>query len=70
MEIPLVMQQVTPTENLDDHSTLPTSNTWTCEQNNPSNAYCVIPSSGQVNFNNKLFSYAVLTVAALDEDSE
>ena len=61
------MQQVTPTENLDDHSTLPTSNTWTCEQNNTNNAYYVIPSSGQVNNNNKNNSYAVLTVAESDE---
>ena len=62
MEIPLV-NQVTPIENLDDHSTLPSSNTWACEQNNATNAYYVTLSSGQVNNNNKNNSYAVVPVA-------
>ena len=65
MEIPLVMEQVTPLENLDDHSTLPTSNAWACEQNNATNAYYVTVGSGQVNNNNKNNSYAVVPVAAL-----
>ena len=65
MEIPLVMQQVTPTENLDDHSTLPTSNAWACEQNNATNAYNVTLSSGAVDYNGKSGSFAVVPVAAL-----
>ena len=59
------MQQVTPTANLDDHSTLPTSNTWACEQNNATNAYNVTLSSGAVNNYGKYSSYAVVLVAAL-----
>ena len=53
-----------------NRSPLPTSNTWACEQNNTTYAYCVVPSSGQVGNVNKGSSCAVLTVAALDEDSE
>lgn len=63
MEIPLVMEQVTPLENLDDHSTLPSGNAWACEQNNATNAYYVTVGSGQVNNNNKNNSYAVVPVA-------
>ena len=61
------MQQVTPTANLDDHSTLPTSNAYACEQNNANNAYYVTLSSGQVNNNNKNNSYAVVPVAESDK---
>ena len=61
------MQQVTPTANLDDHSTLPTSNAWACEQNNATNAYNVTLSSGAVNNNNKNNSYAVVPVAESDK---
>ena len=61
------MQQVTPTENLDNHTTLPTSYSWTCEQNNTNNAWYVMPSSGQVNNNNKNNSYAVWAVAESDK---
>ena len=59
------MQQVTPTANLDDHSTLPTGNAYACEQNNTNNAYYVTLSSGQVNYGSKSNSYAVVPVAAL-----
>ena len=65
MEIPLVVLQVTPTANLDDHSPLPTSNAWACEQNNATNAYNVTLSSGAVNSSGKNGSYAAVPVAAL-----
>ena len=61
------MQQVTPTENLDDHSPLPTSNAYACEQNNAGNSYYVILSSGQVNNYTKNVSYAVVPVAESDK---
>ena len=61
------MQQVTPTANLDDHSTLPTGNAYACEQNNTNNAYYVTLSSGAVNNNNKNNSYAVVPVAESDK---
>ena len=63
MEIPLVMQQVTPTANLDDHSTLPTGNVWAMQENNANNQYYVTLSSGQVNNNNKNNGNSVRCVA-------
>ena len=59
------MQQVTPTANLDDHSTLPTGNAYACEQNSTNGAYYVALSSGQVTYNSKGNSSAVVPVAAL-----
>ena len=46
-------------------TTLPTSYSWTCEQLSTSGAWCVMPSSGQVNNYNKFTSCAVWAVAAL-----
>lgn len=65
MEAPLE-KQVTPIESLDDHSTLPTGNTWSCQQNNANNAYYVVVTSGSVNNNNKNNTYAVVPVAESD----
>ncbi len=48
-----------------NRTTLPTSFSWTCEQNNTNYAWCVVPPSGQVNYNSKNYSYAVWAVAAL-----
>ena len=48
-----------------NHSTLPTGNTWTCQQNNANNAYYVTIPSANVNNNNKNNTYAVVPVAAL-----
>ena len=48
-----------------NRGTLPTSNSWTCQQGNASNAYCVaIPSANVVNYY-KTNPYAVVPVAAL-----
>lgn len=47
----------------DDHSTLPTSNSWSCQQNNANNANYVTIPSGNVNNNNKNNTYAVVPVA-------
>jgi len=49
-----------------NHSTLPTGNTWTCQQNNANNAYYVTIPSANVNNNNKNNTYAVVPVAELD----
>ena len=48
-----------------NRSALPTSYSWTCQQNNAINAYYVVPSSGQVNSISKSVSYAVVLVSAL-----
>ena len=65
METPLD-NQVTPTASLDDHSTLPTGNSWTCQQNNANNAYNVTIPSASVNNNNKNNTYTVVPVAESD----
>ena len=65
METPLD-NQVTPTASLDDHSTLPTGNSWSCQQNNANNAYYVTIPSANVNNNNKNNTYAVVPVAESD----
>ena len=46
-------------------STLPTGNTWTCQQLNTSNAYYVTIPSANVYYNSKHSAYAVVPVAAL-----
>ncbi|MBQ4394394.1 MAG: hypothetical protein II825_03765 [Paludibacteraceae bacterium] len=66
METPLENHQVTPTASLDDHSTLPTGNSWSCQQNNANNAYYVTIPSANVNNNNKNNTYAVVPVAESD----
>lgn len=48
-----------------NHSTLPTSNAWTCQQHNASNAWYVTIPSANVNNPNKNYTYAVVPVAAL-----
>ena len=47
--------------------TLPTGNTWTCQQNNANNAYYVTIPSANVNNNNKNNTYAIVPVAELDK---
>lgn len=47
--------------------TLPTGNTWTCQQNNANNAYYVTIPSANVNNNNKNNTYAVVPVAELNK---
>lgn len=47
--------------------TLPTGNTWTCQQNNANNAYYVTIPSANVNNNNKNNTNAVVPVAELDK---
>ena len=66
METPLENHQVTPTASLDDHSTLPAGNSWSCQQNNANNAYYVTIPSANVNNNNKNNTYAVVPVAESD----
>ena len=46
--------------------TLPTANSWTCQQNNANSAYCVTIPTANVNNNNKNNTYAVVPVAELD----
>ena len=58
--------QVTPIASYDDHSTLPTGNSWSCQQNNANNAYYVTIPSANVNNNNKNNTYAVVPVAESD----
>ena len=58
--------QVTPSASYDDHSTLPTGNSWSCQQNNANNAYYVTIPSANVNNNNKNNTYAVVPVAESD----
>ena len=66
METPLDKIQVIPTASLDDHSTLPTGNSWSCQQNNANYAYYVtIPSAYVNNYYSKNSTYAVVPVAAL-----
>ena len=49
-----------------NRSPLPTGNTWTCQQNNAGSAYYVtIPSANVSNGSGKLYTYAVVPVAAL-----
>ena len=48
-----------------NRSTLPTGNTWTCQQSNAVNAYCVTIPSAHVGSTNKTNAYAVVPVAAL-----
>ena len=66
METPLE-NQVTSPASLDDHSTLPTGNSWSCQQNNNNNAYYVTIPSGSVNNNNKNNTNAVVPVAESDK---
>ena len=58
--------QVTPTASYNDHSTLPTGNAWSCQQNNANNANYVTILSANVNNNNKSNTYAVVPVAESD----
>lgn len=58
--------QVIPPERHSNHSTLPTGNTWTCQQNNANNAWYVTIPSANVNNNNKNNTYAVVPVAELE----
>lgn len=67
METPLVSQQVKSVASLDDHSTLPTGNSWSCQQNNANNANYVTIPSGNVNNNNKSNTNAVVPVAESDK---
>ena len=48
-----------------NRGTLPTGNTWTCQQNTAGNACCVSIPSAYVNNVNKNITYAVVPVAAL-----
>ena len=47
--------------------TLPTSYSWTCQQNNANNAYYVTIPSANVNNNNKNNTYAVVPVAEFEK---
>lgn len=59
--------QVTSIMSFGNRSTLPTSNSWACQQNNANNAWYVTIPTGVVNNNNKNNNYAVVPVAELDE---
>ena len=48
-----------------NHSTLPSGNSWSCQQNNANNANYVTIPSGNVNYTNKTGTLAVVPVAAL-----
>ena len=63
-------QQVTTKVDLANRTALPSSNSWTCQQNNANNAYYVVPSTGEVNNNNKNNTNAVVPVAELDRLSK
>ncbi len=53
-----------------NRSTLPTGNTWSCQQNGATNAYIVVITSGSVSYNYyKGSTYAVVPVAALSAAS-
>ena len=54
----------------DDRTTLPSSNSWSCQQNNANNAYNVVPSTGNVNNNNKTYTYAVVPVAEYEKSDD
>ena len=58
-------QQVTTKVDLVNRTALPSSESWTCQQNNANNAYYVVPSSGSVYPDNKNHTCAVVPVAAL-----
>ena len=47
------------------HSTLPTGNSWTCQQYNANYAYCVAVPSAYVINGSKNYTYPVVPVAAL-----
>ena len=59
--------QVNLLESYGNRGTLPTGNTWTCQQNNANNAYYVTIPSANVNNNNKNNTYAVVPVAELSK---
>ena len=48
-----------------DRSTLPAGTSWSCQQSNALNAYCVTIPSAHVNTSYKNYTYAVVPVAAL-----
>ena len=49
----------------DDRTTLPSSNSWSCQQHHANNAYYVVPSTGTVYNTYKSYTSAVVPVAAL-----
>ena len=54
----------------DDRTTLPSSNSWSCQQTSANNAYNVVPSTGNVNNNNKTYTYAVVPVAEYEKSDD
>ena len=48
-----------------NHNTLPSGNTWSCQQYSGGNAYFVTIPTGSVSYNSKNNTYAVVPVAAL-----